>query len=264
MHGEMVYMARNIEKRIDPISLVPKAKSIVTVLLHYFTGNHEISTTPPKISRYALSADYHTTMKGMLWAMLEKLRHQFGEVNGRAFVDSAPVLERAWAMRSGLGWIGKNSLLIHPKMGSYVFIGELIVDREIEPSIKSVPNHCGNCTRCIDACPAGAILAPMIIDSRKCISYLTIEKKSPLSQEEVFSLNGWCFGCDICQEVCPWNHKLPIGVSSFVKPIIDTNCLNTIEVVNSTEADFNHKYSNTPIARTGLRKFTSSVVSSKP
>lgn len=207
MHGEMGYMERNVDKRLNPKLLVSGAKSVISVLAHYNPGNPLVTITPPKISRYSLGSDYHIVLKEMLYKLLELLRKEYRSVSGRAFVDSAPVLERAWAERAGLGWIGKNGLLINQELGSYVFVGELIVDIEIEPSATIVPNRCGTCTKCIDACPTGAIVAPMVVDARRCISYLTIEKNSPLTEVDIKNLNGWCFGCDICQEVCPWNRK---------------------------------------------------------
>ncbi|RPH30642.1 MAG: tRNA epoxyqueuosine(34) reductase QueG [Bacteroidales bacterium] len=253
-HGEMGYMERNTEKRLDPRVLVQNAKSVISVLLNYYPGNPDISTKPPKISRYALSLDYHVVVKDKLYQLLGLIRKEFGNVEGRAFVDSAPVLEKSWAVRAGLGWIGKNSLLINPSLGSYVFIGELIVDLEIETNTTQTPNRCGTCTRCIDACPTGAIVSPSVIDSRKCISYLTIEKKTPLTEEEQNSLNGWCFGCDICQEVCPWNGKA-----------INTNCddllpkqeiLNLVpsELKSISNEKFDTVFSDTPLSRAEYKR----------
>ncbi len=210
-NGEMEYMERNLQKRLDPKLLLPNAKSVISVLLNYYPGNPEISTKPPKISRYALGEDYHKVLKNKLLQLLDKIRKEFGTVNGKAFVDSAPILEKSWAARSGLGWIGKNSLLVHPKLGSFVFIGELVVDLEIEMVDQKVPDFCGTCTRCIEACPTGAIVSPRVIDARKCIAYLTLAKKTPLTDSETESLNGWRFGCDTCQEVCPWNQKLKLA-----------------------------------------------------
>ena len=255
MHGEMQYMERNIDKRLDPTLLVPNAKSVISVLLNYFPGNPILSTTAPKISRYALSADYHIIIKKMLWQLLDSLRADFGEINGRAFVDSAPVLERAWAQKAGLGWIGKNSMLISPKLGSYTFIGELILDVDIEPSRTSIPNRCGSCTRCIDSCPTGAILAPQIIDAQKCISYLTIEKKSSLTTTEQESLNGWCFGCDICQEGCPWNSKATPQKLSSLLPKEEVLSLDANKLLNLSEESFNSIFSDTPVLRTGYKRF---------
>lgn len=260
MHGEMGYMERNLNKRIDPTLLVPGAKSVISVLLNYYPGNPIISTTPPKISRYAHSIDYHTVIKRMLFEMLEQIRGIYGEVNGRAFVDSAPVLERAWAAKSGLGWIGKNGLLINPKLGSYVFIGELVVDIDIEPSKKIIPNRCGTCTRCIDSCPTGAIVNDGVIDSRKCISYLTIEKKSSLSDTESKQLNGWCFGCDICQEVCPWNSKIGIAENTEILPKSDVMEFDINSTEPFTEERYRNVFGGTPVLRSGFEKFFRNVM----
>ena len=259
MHGEMGYMERNVDKRLDPTRLVPGAKSIISVLLSYYPGNPAIVTQSPKMSRYALSVDYHTVLKSMLWKMLDMLRQDFGSINGRAFVDSAPVLERAWAQRAGLGWIGKNSMLISPTLGSYTFIGELIVDVDIEPSTSLVPNRCGTCTRCIDACPAGAIVAPGVIDARKCISYLTIEKKAPLTEDESNSLNDWCFGCDICQEVCPWNKRIEQHGLKTISPKKEVLELFGNALKDIAEEQFNHVFGNTPVARTGYKKIKENI-----
>ena len=263
----MQYMERNIDKRLDPTILVPNAKSIVSVVLNYFPGNPKISTVAPKISRYALSADYHTIIKKMLWQLLDSLRTDFGEINGRAFVDSAPVLERAWAQKAGLGWIGKNSMLINPKLGSYIFIGELILDVDVEPSRASIPSRCGSCTRCIDSCPTGAIIAPQVIDAQKCISYLTIEKKSPLTTTEQENLNGWCFGCDICQEVCPWNSKATPQKLSSLLPKKELLNLEGNKLLSLSEESFNNTFSDTPVLRAGYKKCIENAkhsVSEKP
>lgn len=252
--GEMSYMERNLEKRVDPQILVPNAKSVISVILNYNPGNPAISTKPPKISRYALSRDYHFVLKDKLYQLLGLIRKEFGEVEGRVFVDSAPVLDKAWAVRSGLGWIGKNSLLINPKLGSFVFIGELIIDLEIESTQSQVVNRCGTCTRCIDACPTGAIVSPMVIDSRKCISYLTIEKKTPLTDEEIKMLNGWCFGCDICQEVCPWNHKAPISECKELTPTLDILNFISTDLRSISSEEFDKIYGETPVSRAGWER----------
>ncbi|NVO09974.1 MAG: tRNA epoxyqueuosine(34) reductase QueG [Bacteroidales bacterium] len=254
MNGEMAYMERNLEKRLDPRVLVPNAKSVISVLISYYPGNPKTSTEPPKISRYALSHDYHGVVKDKLHLLLELIQKEFGQVNGRAFVDSAPVLEKAWAVRASLGWVGKNSLLINPKLGSYAFIGELIVDLEIESTPLAIRNHCGTCIRCIDACPTGAIVSPGVIDSRKCISYLTIEKKSALTDEELKVLNGWCFGCDICQEVCPWNSKITISKCEELMPKQEIMSLLPAEMRTISDEKFNIIFKNTPLFRTGWKK----------
>jgi epoxyqueuosine reductase len=255
----MGYMERNTAKRIDPRELVSGAKSVVSVLLNYNPGNPKISTIPPKISRYALSCDYHVVIKTMLWEMLDLLRLEFGPITGRAFVDSAPVLERAWAAKAGLGWIGKNSMLITPKLGSYTFIGELILDVDIEPSITKVSTRCGTCTRCMEACPTGAIVSPRVIDARKCISYLTIERKTPLTENEKSSLNGWCFGCDICQEVCPWNAKAKQSTLYQIQPKREVITLNPKDLQEISEDSFAQLFADTPVSRSGVVRLKSSI-----
>ncbi|MFA5647733.1 MAG: tRNA epoxyqueuosine(34) reductase QueG [Bacteroidales bacterium] len=255
MNGEMGYMARNIDKRLNPALLVEGAKSVISVLVSYYAGSPSVTTKAPKISRYAISIDYHTTIKQMLWQMLDMLRQQFGPITGRAFVDSAPVLERVWAQKAGLGWIGKNGMLINPKLGSYTFIGQLIVDVDIEPSVTEEPNRCGSCTRCIDACPTGAIIKPGVIDARKCISYLTIEKRTPLTETEKSALNGWCFGCDICQEVCPWNSKLTISPSLKILPKPSIIRLCGDDARSLTREYFDSIFKETPVSRAGYDQF---------
>lgn len=258
--GEMGYMERNSNMRLDPRALVPNAKSVISVLLNYYPGNPNVSTNPPKISRYALSHDYHFVVKDKLYQLLGLIRKEFGKVEGRAFVDSAPVLEKTWAFRAGLGWIGKNSLFIHPKLGSYVFIGELIVDLQIETNTPQAPNRCGTCTRCIDACPTGAIVSPSVIDSRKCISYLTIEKKTVLNQEEKNSLNGWCFGCDICQEVCPWNSKASKTECKELEPKQEILNLTPSDISSISREKFETIFSDTPISRAGYERIVSNSI----
>jgi len=252
-HGEMGYMERNREKRLNPQLLVPGAKSVISVILSYKPQSDSLSLVAPKISRYAYGRDYHLTLKEMLFELLNQLRANYGTVDGRAFVDSAPVLDRAWAEKAGLGWIGKNSMLISPKLGSYIFIGELIVNLDIEPTSRTIPNRCGTCTRCIDACPTGAIVAPRTIDARKCISYLNIEKKSALTSDERNSLNGWAFGCDACQEACPWNQKpLPTRCADFT-PLDNLSTLKSNPLQFTPEL-FSKTFEQSPIARAGFTK----------
>ncbi|MCF8275104.1 MAG: tRNA epoxyqueuosine(34) reductase QueG [Flavobacteriales bacterium] len=204
MHGEMGYMANHFDKRLDPTKLVDGAKSIITVLLNYFPEQTQKDPTAPKISKYAYGADYHHVIKGKLKELVEFINQAIGEVDGRAFVDSAPVMDKAWAAKSGLGWIGKNTNLIHPKNGSFFFIGELILDIELEPD-QPIRDHCGTCTACIDACPTEAIVAPYVVDGSKCISYFTIELKEAIPNAMKGQFDDWAFGCDVCQDVCPWN-----------------------------------------------------------
>ena len=205
MHGKMAYMENHFDKRVDPTKLVPGAKSVVSLMYNYYTDAKQEDSQAPKISKYAYGKDYHFVIKDKLKTLLAKLNESIGEVNGRCFVDSAPVLERDWAKRSGVGWIGKNTMLINPKQGSYFFLAELIIDLELEPD-GPIKDYCGTCTRCIDACPTDAI-APegYFMDGSKCISYFTIELKDALPESYQDKFENWMFGCDICQEVCPWN-----------------------------------------------------------
>jgi epoxyqueuosine reductase len=202
-NGKMGYMANHFDKRIDPRKLVDGAKSVITLLMNYYPGD-EIAMGPFKIARYAFGDDYHDVIRAKLRTLLQLLSDQVGPVYGRGFVDSAPVLERAWAVRSGLGWVGKNGNLIRKGSGSYFFIATLIVDLPLVPDDAITTDYCGSCTRCIDACPTQAILPGKEIQANQCISYYTIELKEAFN-EQVPPWNDWMFGCDICQEVCPWN-----------------------------------------------------------
>jgi epoxyqueuosine reductase len=204
-HGKMSYMANHFDKRLDPRLLVPGAKSVVSLLLNYFPEEEQIDSEAPKISKYAYGEDYHTVIKDKLFELFAYIQDEIGEVGGRVFVDSAPVMDKAWAKKSGLGWVGKNSNLIHPKQGSFFFIAELIIDLELEPD-GPIKDYCGTCTKCIDACPTEAIVEPYVVDGSKCISYLTIELKDQIIPSEFKGkMENWAFGCDICQDVCPWN-----------------------------------------------------------
>jgi epoxyqueuosine reductase len=206
MHGKMAYMANHFDKRIDPRQLVEGAKSVISLTYNYFTDAEQMDADAPKISKYAYGADYHTVVKDKLRQLLDFISDEIGEVGGRAFVDSAPVLERDWARRSGTGWVGKNTLLINPKRGSYFFLAELILDLELT-SDTPMKDYCGTCRRCIDACPTESISPEgYFMDGSKCISYLTIElKDEKLPPPYKDKMEGWMFGCDICQQVCPWN-----------------------------------------------------------
>ncbi len=212
-NGQMAYMANHFDKRLDPTLLVDGAKSVVSLLLNYYPQEFQ-SSERYKISKYAYGRDYHFVIKDKLKELLFAIQATIGEVSGRVFVDSAPVLDKAWAAKSGLGWIGKNSNLITQKVGSFYFIAELIIDLELEYDTITT-DHCGTCTACIDACPTQAIVAPYVVDGSKCISYFTIELKDHLPQEMKGKFDDWMFGCDTCQDVCPWNrfskpHKEPL------------------------------------------------------
>lgn len=204
-NGKMAYMENHFDKRLDPRLLVDGAKTVVSLLLNYYSPEKQNDPSAPKISQYAYGTDYHFVIKDKLKTLLQFIREEIGEVNGRVFVDSAPVMDKAWAQKSGLGWIGKNSNLIRPGTGSFFFIAELIIDLELEPD-GPIKDYCGTCTRCIDACPTEAIVQPYVVDGSKCISYLTIELKDQLLPEEFRGkMDNWMFGCDVCQDVCPWN-----------------------------------------------------------
>lgn len=204
-HGQMAYMENHFDKRLDPRLLVDDSKSVISLSLNYFPEQKQTDPNAPKISKYAYGADYHEVIKDKLFQLLHFIGEEIGEVAGRAFVDSAPVLDRAWAKRAGIGWIGKNSNLINKKSGSFFFLAELIIDLELEYDQPFQTDHCGTCTKCIDACPTEAILSPFIIDANKCISYLTIELREEIDQSFKHKMDNWMFGCDVCQDVCPWN-----------------------------------------------------------
>ena len=201
----MSYMENYFDKRLDPRLLVDGAKTVISLLLNYYTDASQIDGAP-KISKYAYGKDYHFVIKNKLKSLLSFIRDSIGDINGRVFVDSAPVLDKAWAKKSGLGWVGKNSNIINKKSGSFFFIAELIIDLEIEPD-NPINDYCGTCTKCIDACPTDAILEPYVVDGSKCISYFTIELKDAIPDEMKGKMNDWVFGCDICQDVCPWNRR---------------------------------------------------------
>ncbi|MHA7055988.1 tRNA epoxyqueuosine(34) reductase QueG [Aquimarina sp. M1] len=204
MQGQMSYMENHFDKRLDPTLLVSGSKSVISLLLNYFPSEKQKDPAAPKISKYAYGQDYHHVIKHKLKELQEFISENIGEVQGRAFVDSAPVLDKAWAAKSGLGWIGKNSNLLTQKVGSYYFIAELIVDLELAYDTP-VTDHCGTCTACIDACPTQAIVDPYVVDGSKCISYFTIELKEEIPSDYKGQFDNWMFGCDVCQDVCPWN-----------------------------------------------------------
>lgn len=206
-HGTMGYMANHFEKRLNPTKLVEGAKSVVSVLLNYYTDQKQEDPEAPVISKYALGKDYHYVLKDRLSKLLTYIQTELTPCEGRVFTDSAPLLEKALAKEAGLGWIGKHTLLIHPKMGSFLFIGELVLDIELDYDDPFGNNLCGSCTRCMDSCPTGAIIAPAILDANRCISYLTIETKEAVPESLTGSLSNRLVGCDICQQVCPWNGK---------------------------------------------------------
>jgi epoxyqueuosine reductase len=203
-HGEMKYMENHFDKRLDPRLLVDDARSVISLTLNYYTDQTPSDPEAPKLSKYAYGSDYHHVIKDKLKALLAFIQEHIGEVGGRAFVDSAPVLDKAWAREAGLGWIGKNANLLTKQRGSFFFIAELIIDMELDYDTH-VTEHCGSCTACIDACPTEAIVAPYVVDGSRCISYFTIELKDQIPEEVQGKFDQWMFGCDVCQDVCPWN-----------------------------------------------------------
>lgn len=254
-HGKMKYMEYHFDKRLDPVKLVPGAKSVVSLLYNYFPDEDQ-KNSDYKISRYAYGRDYHVVIKKKLVDLLNHITEEVGTIQGRIFVDSAPVMERQWAAKSGLGWLGKNTLLINKKQGSYFFIAEMILDLELNYD-GPIKDFCGTCTRCLDACPTDAIIDPYILDASKCISYVTIELKDSIPEEFIGKYEKWIFGCDICQEVCPWNRfSKPHKESDFKKSqgvgkIVDEGW------VEFTEEVFNQIFKDSPIKRTkfkGLRR----------
>ena len=230
MHGNMQYMEKHFDMRTDPSKLVHGAKSVITLLLNYFPENFQDADTP-KVAKYAYGNDYHEVIREKLNHFLFLLREKIGGINGRGFVDSAPVLERSWAQKSGLGWIGKNGNLINKKQGSFFFIASLITDLQLEADEEGVKDYCGTCTRCIDECPTDAILPDKVVDGSKCISYFTIELKDALIPEKMKGkFDNWLFGCDVCQDVCPWN--------SFSKKNDEKAFIPINEILHFTKKDW--------------------------
>ncbi len=253
MHGEMGYMARNIDKRLDPRELYENAKTIIIVIQNYYPSETQIDKTSPIISKYAYGTDYHFVLKDKLKLLLNFIQTEFQHCNGRPFVDSAPVLERAWAKRAGLGWVGKNSNLISVEHGSFFFIGELVLDIEIPyDDPKLVHDHCGNCTKCIEACPTTAIVANKVVDARRCISYQTIELKGELDDTLKGKFENRVFGCDICQDVCPWNLKSKPHDEHNFKPKTGLLELKNHDWHSMEKPLFNELFRNSAVKRTGF------------
>jgi epoxyqueuosine reductase len=256
-NGQMAYMENHFDKRLNPTLLVDDAKSVISLVLNYFPAATQ-NADSYKISKYAYGKDYHFVIKEKLKELLNTIQDEIGAVSGRAFVDSAPVLDKAWAAKSGLGWIGKNSNLITQKVGSFYFIAELIVDLELEYD-HATTDHCGTCTACIDSCPTEAIVAPYVVDGSKCISYFTIELKDNLPIEMKGKFDDWAFGCDVCQDVCPWN--------KFSKPHNEPLFNASPELLSYTKKDweeltedtFNQVFKNSAVKRTKLEGFKRNI-----
>lgn len=258
-HGEMAYMANYFDKRLDPRKLLEGAKSVITVILNYFP-EEKLDESEIKISKYAYGVDYHFVIKEKLKTVLKEIREQIGEVNARIFVDSAPVMDKAWAKKSGLGWIGKHSNLINRSIGSFFFIGEIICDLELEAD-GPIKDYCGTCTACVEACPTDAIYEPYKVDGSKCISYLTIELKDKIPSEFKGKMEDWVFGCDICQDVCPWN--------SFAKPhktpefLANQSLKEFKDWQEITQEVFSEIFKKSPIKRTKLEGLKRNIAFAK-
>jgi len=249
-HGQMSYMENHFDKRLNPNLLVEDAKSVISLLLNYYPSEFQ-NEESFKISKYAYGQDYHFVIKEKLTALLHSIQENIGEVSGRAFVDSAPVLDKAWAAKSGLGWIGKNSNLITKSVGSFYFVAELIIDLDLEYD-HATTDHCGTCTACIDACPTEAIVAPYVVDGSKCISYFTIELKENIPSEMKGKFNDWAFGCDICQDVCPWNKFSKPHNEPLFNAHPDLLSMTKKDWQEITEETFKKVFKNSAVKRTKL------------
>ena len=249
-NGEMSYMERNFDKRLDPRLLVPGCKSVISLLFNYYTKKKPKKDHEPKISSYAYGKDYHLVVKDKLRELLLRIKNLVGDVNGRVFVDSAPVMDRVWAKKSGLGWIGKNTNLISKKSGSFFFIAELILDLELEYDHPTT-DHCGSCTACIDSCPTNALATPYQIDATKCISYATIELKNNIPDSFKDNMRGWIFGCDICQDVCPWNRFSKNHNEPSFKDKKNITDMSKSQWEDLTKDVFDEVFKDSPIQRTG-------------
>ncbi len=255
-HGKMKYMENHFDMRLDPRKLVPDAKSVISLSYNYFNENLQKDKDAPKISKYAYGNDYHKVIKEKLKILFKELQKEFGDINGRVFIDSAPIMEKAWAAKSGLGWIGKNTNLISQKVGSFYFLAEIIVDLEFEYDTP-VTDHCGSCTACIDSCPTGALVKPYEIDASKCISYLTIELKDEIPSEFNGKMDNWAFGCDVCQDVCPWNRFSRKHNEPLFNPNQEMMKMRKKEWEELTEETFEVIFKNSAVKRTkykGLKR----------
>ncbi|WP_026952573.1 tRNA epoxyqueuosine(34) reductase QueG [Algoriphagus mannitolivorans] len=249
--GKMAYLANHFEKRLDPTKLVEGAKTVVSLIYNYYPEK-QLPNQPEdlKLAKYAYGEDYHDVIRTKLTEFLEVLREEIGEINGRSFVDSAPIMERQWAQRAGLGWIGKNSLLLNRQMGSFFFLAELIIDLEVTPDTPLAKDYCGTCTACIDACPTDAIVQPEVIDGSRCISYLTIELKEAIPDEFAGKMENWVFGCDICQDVCPWNRFSRPHQEPAFQPSEELAQFSKREWKEMTEETFKRVFAKSAVKRT--------------
>lgn len=255
MNGQMQYMKNHFDKRLDPTKLVEDSKSVISLLLNYYPSEVQTANSY-KLSKYAYGNDYHHVIKHKLKSLLNFIEEEIGDVSGRAFVDSAPVLDKAWAAKSGLGWIGKHSNLLTQQVGSFYFIAELIIDLDLEYDLPTT-DHCGTCTACIDACPTEAITEPYVVDGSKCISYFTIELKENLPTEFKGKMDDWMFGCDVCQDVCPWNRFSKSHNEPLFNPHPELLSLTKKDWEEITEDTFKKVFQKSAVKRTkysGLKR----------
>lgn len=255
--GNMHYMNNYFDKRLDPRLLVDDAKSVISVGLNYYTSQNQTDANAPKISKYAYGTDYHFVLKEKLSKLLQFIENEIGEFNGRVFVDSAPVLDKVWAQKAGGGWLGKHSNLINKQSGSFFFLGELILDVDLDYDDAFHQDYCGTCTRCIDACPTEAIVAPYVVDGSKCISYLTIELKENLPHSFKGKMDNWMFGCDVCQDVCPWNRFSKPHTEDAFNPHPDLLEMTKRDWEEITEETFGKLFKSSAVKRTkyqGLKR----------
>jgi epoxyqueuosine reductase len=257
-HGKMHYMENHFDKRLDPTLLVEGSKSVVSLTYNYFSENLQQDSKAPKISKYAYGIDYHYVIKDKLNQLLEFIKEEIGDVHGRAFVDSAPILEKAWAKKSGLGWIGKHSNMLTQKAGSFYFLAELIIDLELE-SDHAVTDHCGTCTACIDACPTDAITEPYSVDGSKCISYFTIELKENIPTDMKGKFDNWMFGCDVCQDVCPWNRFSKQHNEPLFNPKPELLSMTKKDWEEITQETFNKVFKKSAVKRTKYTGLTRNI-----
>lgn len=250
-HGRMTYMENHHDMRLDPTKLVPGAKSVISLVFNYYPESDLARDGEFKIAKYAYGEDYHFVIKEKLKALLAEIRETAGDIHGRGFVDSAPVMERAWASRSGLGWVGKNSLLLNRSMGSFFFLAELIIDLELEYD-GPARDYCGTCTACMDACPTDAIAEPYVVDGSKCISYFTIELRDEIPVDYKDKFQDWIFGCDICQDVCPWNRFSSQHNEPRFEPSPELRSMTKSEWIEITQETFDRVFNRSPLKRAKL------------
>jgi epoxyqueuosine reductase len=263
LHGKMSYMENHFDKRLDPTRLVEGSNSVISLLLNYYPSESQTENAP-KISKYAYGEDYHLVIKDKLKSLVESMKEEIGDIQGRVFVDSAPVMDKAWAKKAGLGWLGKNTNLIHPKEGSFFFIAEIISDLSFtqDPPMR---DYCGTCTKCLDACPTNALATPYQIDASRCISYLTIELKDQLIPEQFNqSMDNWMFGCDVCQDVCPWNRFSKAHQEKRFNPDFELLNLNTNDWQALTSDHFEVLFKYSAVKRTGFQGLKRNINFLKP